>query len=355
MQKEIITAQNTIHIGQSSNDVLGDFLRTKYKGKKITIITDDNVFENWIEQIVTSVSELHEAEIIQLPAGEDSKCIEIASQIWETLSENKVGRGDLVINFGGGVITDLGGFVSSVYKRGIAFVNIPTSLLAQVDASVGGKTGINLGPYKNQIGAFSDSELVLINPLYLGTLPPAELSSGYAEMLKHGLISSKTHWNDLKSIDYQKTEKLTGLIYDSIQIKSTIVNSDPTEKNQRKTLNFGHTIGHAIEGYLNQNEQTIKHGHAIALGMIAESYISYKQGLLNKKDWDEIYYILTDKFEKIYIDPVQFPHLIQLMENDKKNIEGQINFTLLSEIGTSSINHEISTEEILDALLFTLV
>ncbi|MFK8037598.1 MAG: 3-dehydroquinate synthase [Crocinitomicaceae bacterium] len=355
MQNKIETNHNVLYIGLSTNKTLNDLLKTEFSGRKKIILTDDNVFEYWIEQLVTSVPELSNAEIIQLPAGEDSKCIEIVMQVLETLSENKIERNDLILNFGGGVITDLGGFIASIYKRGIPFINIPTSLLSQIDASIGGKTGIDLGPHKNQIGTFNHANAVLINPNYLSTLPSEELKSGYAEMLKHGLIASQKHWNDLKHINYSNVDMLTTIIFDSIQIKHQIVDIDPHEKNIRKALNFGHTIGHAIEGYFIKTGKPIKHGYAIACGMIAESYISYKKGILDKKEWNEVHYILTDLFDKIIIDPIVFPQIMRLMENDKKNKAGKINFTLLTGIGTHIINQEVSKENILEALEHTLV
>lgn len=350
MQEKIKTSQNTLYISQSTNDTLDNILKTEFKNNKKIILTDTNVFEHWIQQLVSSVPELSEAEIIQLPAGEESKCIEIAMQVWETLSENKIGRDDLILNFGGGVITDLGGFIASVYKRGIPFVNIPTSLLSQIDASVGGKTGIDFGPHKNQIGTFNHPKVVLINPNYLSTLPTEELNSGYAEMLKHGLIASKRHWNSLKFIDFNDFDKLSEQIYDSIQIKNQIVEIDPEEKNVRKALNFGHTIGHAIEGYFLQNNQPIKHGYAVAYGMIAEAYLSYKRKLISKEEWNEINYVLTDFYKNKSIDPIVFSQIIRLMENDKKNENGKINFTLLAGIGKHVINQEVARTEILDAL-----
>ncbi|MFK8046456.1 MAG: 3-dehydroquinate synthase [Crocinitomicaceae bacterium] len=353
MQKQIETQQNIVHISQETNIILSSLLTEKYKDSKKIILTDDNVFELWIEHLVTSVPELSESEIIQIPAGEDSKCIEIATQIWETMSENKIERGDVLINFGGGMISDLGGFIASLFKRGIHFINIPTTLLSQVDASVGGKTGVDLGQLKNQIGVFNHAKTVLINPNYLSTLAGDELDSGYAEMLKHGLIKSEKYWNKLKDLQYSNTESLTGLIYDSIQIKNEIVKADPEEKNERKALNFGHTVGHAIEGYLLNSSNPIKHGHAIALGMIAEAYISFQLKLLNKKDWDEIHYILTDYFEKIPLENSTFSELLILMGNDKKNEGGKINFTLLSGIGSYKINQEVKASLIVEALKYT--
>ena len=249
MPMEIKTENSKVVLTNEIYTELESVLNTVHSSSKKMILTDETVFGHWIEALITNTPALHEAEIIQLPAGEDSKCIEIAAQVWESLSEYKFNRNDVIINFGGGVITDLGGFVASTYKRGISFINIPTTLLSQVDASVGGKTGIDLGPYKNQIGSFAEAGHVLIDPIYLTTLTDEQLLSGYAEMLKHGLIQSAIHWETLKTTAPSDITNRPQLIFDSINIKHQIVASDPFEENDRKALNFGHTIGHGIEGY----------------------------------------------------------------------------------------------------------
>ena len=350
MKAKIETKNCTLFFDDQIYDQLESIINTDFSQSKKVIITDKNVFDLWVENLITSVPSLHDAEIIQLPAGEDTKCIEIAVQVWESLSEYQISRQDLILNFGGGVITDLGGFIASTFKRGLNFINIPTSLLSQVDASIGGKTGIDLGPYKNQIGTFSDPNYVFISPHFLTTLDQSQILSGTAEMLKHGLIQSKTHWNNLKKINLKKIEDATELIYDSIQIKNTVVDLDPQELNLRKSLNFGHTIGHAIEGHFLKTNQTVPHGIAVAWGMIVESYFAYKTNLISKEEWDEIHYVLTDFYPSCSLKKEDFSILLDLMKNDKKNENGDINFTLISAIGQSEINQIVPEKLIIEGL-----
>ena len=354
MSNQIKATDYSILIGLDSNEKLNDFLIENYSNSKKIIITDEHVFEHWIENLITSVHELHKAEIIQLPAGENTKCFDFSIQVLESLSEYEINRQDVVINFGGGVISDLGGFVASIYKRGISFINIPTTLLSQVDASVGGKTGIDLGALKNQIGCFSNPEKVFINPSYLSTLPQQELLSGYAEMLKHGLVYSKTHWEAIKLIDFNNQNQLIELIKQSVEIKNEIVNIDPKEENIRKILNFGHTIGHAIEGVLLEKNTPIPHGYAIAWGMITESYIAFKKELLNQLEFDEINTFISNLYPKIQLSQTNIDSLISLMKHDKKNNDNRINFTLISGIGKAVINEYVDELLIKEALGFML-
>ncbi|MFN7100541.1 MAG: 3-dehydroquinate synthase family protein, partial [Flavobacterium sp.] len=248
----------------------------------IFIIVDTNTNElclpNFLPLLETDVA----IEIIEFEAGEENKNIETCVQIWNVLTELGADRKSLVINLGGGVVTDLGGFVASTFKRGIDFIHIPTTLLSMVDASVGGKNGVDLGNLKNQIGVINVPLMVLIDTQYLETVPQTEMRSGLAEMLKHGLIYDRAYWNqflDLAAIDYADFD---ALIYRSVEIKNEIVTQDPTEKNIRKALNFGHTLGHAIESYFLESieKTTLLHGEAIAVGMILESFIAMKKGLL---------------------------------------------------------------------------
>ena len=343
-----------IIINDSIYEPLEVMLASHYTNAKKIIITDETVFGLWIEQLVTAVPALHQAEIIQIPAGEDSKCLEIAHHIWGSLSDYEIGRKDLILNFGGGVITDLGGFIASTFKRGLDFINIPTTLLSQVDASVGGKTGIDLGPFKNQIGTFAYPKAVFIGTDFLSTLPETQLYSGYAEMLKHGLIADQTHWQALKSISPNDVANHPQLIQHSIEIKYRIVKADPTETGIRKALNFGHTIGHAIEGHLMSLESPVPHGFAVAWGMIAEAYLAFQTQVLPKQDWDEIYYVLSDLYPSAPITTAHIDSLLQLMQQDKKNEDGQINFTLLSTIGAHVINRQSETEQIAQSLKFLI-
>ncbi len=350
MTKTIQHQSSKIFFGNNLEDNLNEVLKTEYSGRKKIIITDDNVFDIWVENLITSVEELNGAEIIQFPAGEENKTIEMCYQVWETLTDYKIGRGDVILNFGGGVITDMGGFIASTYKRGIDFINIPTTLLSQVDASVGGKTGVDLGGFKNQIGVFALPTYVFIEYKYLNTLPQKQLVSGYAEMLKHGLIEDIRHWQNLIDIKVLTVECLSEYIYDSVNIKHHIVVSDPTEKGKRKALNFGHTIGHAIEGFLLTNDQTVPHGYAVAWGVLVESKMSVKLNLLNENDYQNIKKFISSTYPKCPVDSSHINELLDLMLNDKKNNGSQINFTLLDEIGSCIVNQEVDENCIIECL-----
>jgi 3-dehydroquinate synthase len=254
---------------------------------------------------------------------------------------------------GGGVVTDLGGFVASTFKRGIDFIHVPTTLLAMVDASVGGKNGVDLGHLKNQIGVINVPKMVLIDSTYLETLPQNEMRSGLAEMLKHGLIYDANYWKqflDLSQLDFADFDTL---IYQSIEIKNNIVMQDPTENGIRKALNFGHTLGHAIESYFLENEhkKTLLHGEAIAAGMILESYLSWQKQSITEKDYLEIKNTLNSIFERIVFEESDLAPILDLLIHDKKNEYGTIQFALLDGVGKIKINQTAEKELIIAAFL----
>lgn len=355
MKNELHYNNSTLVFSPLTSADLNTYLEMHFATHKKVILTDENVADLWMEHLITSFSELHEAEIIVLPAGEESKSIEICTQVWGALSDYEIGRNDLIINVGGGVITDLGGFIASTYKRGLSFINIPTTLLAQVDASVGGKTGIDLGGYKNQIGVFSDPQRVYIDAGFLSTLPQQELISGYAEMLKHGLIASADYWAKLASLNpLENIENFLDFIYTSVKIKRDIVVIDPTEKGARKTLNFGHTIGHAIEGYCLENQAPIPHGYGVAWGMVAESYIALKLQLINSAAFDEITKKIKTIFPPLNLSVAALPRLFELIKNDKKNDHKGLNFTLINGIGSAVYNQRVETKLVEEAFRFIL-
>lgn len=345
------TESYSIEIGSIIESSLNDLLLKTYANSKIVIIVDENTHDYCLEYMLTSFDQLKDAEVMLLPVGEENKVMEVCFQVWQALSDYQVGRKDLIINLGGGVVTDMGGFIAAIYKRGIDFVNIPTSLLGMVDASIGGKTGIDLGAFKNQLGVFKDPCKIYIDPVFIGTLPDIELLNGYAEMLKHGLVKDRDKWNVLKQVKSLEELNNENWIMDSVQIKFEIVKSDPYEKGERKLLNFGHTVGHAIEGFL-LDKEPIGHGHAVAIGMVAESYIAFKQERLSKADYYEIELILTDKFPLIHFEEDEISEIIQLTKNDKKNESNKINCTLLNKIGEGLINCEVKGDEIRNALLY---
>lgn len=341
----------SIEIGPIIESTFSDLLFNKYSDSKVIIIVDENTHDHCLEYMLTSFESLKDSEIMLLPAGEENKVMEVCFQVWQALSEYKIGRKDLIINLGGGVVTDMGGFIASVFKRGIDFIHIPTSLLGMVDASIGGKTGIDLGPYKNQLGVFSFPKVIYVDPIFLGSLPNEEVLFGFAEMLKHALISSREKWEELKNISTIEDIVNIQLIIDSIKVKFEIVESDPFEKDKRKSLNFGHTIGHAIEGFL-LDKEPIGHGHAVAIGMIAESYISMKMGKLNKTDYYDIELILTEKFPMINLDELAIKEIVLLARNDKKNETNKIKCVLLNKIGEADGTNTISGNDIAEALFY---
>lgn len=334
-----------IEVGSIEDSSLTQLIETSYSQSKIVIMVDENTHDYCLEYLLTTFDFLKEAEVMLLPAGEENKVMEVCFQVWEALTEYGIGRTDLIINLGGGVVTDMGGFIASIYKRGVDFIHIPTSLLAMVDASIGGKTGVDLGVYKNQLGVFNQPKAIFIDPAFLQTLPIEEIRNGFAEMLKHGLVADDKHWNNIKG---KTVESLTLQdIVDSVSIKFKIVEEDPNEKNSRKKLNFGHTIGHAIEGYLLQKEP-ISHGYAVAIGMLVEAGISFDEQKISEDEFNEIRTIITRNFQLIAFDSEEIISIVAIMQNDKKNSSNKINFSLLNGIGSCEINSEFESEELMN-------
>lgn len=351
MAKTIHTDHYAIEIGPIVESSFGELLRTTYANARKIILVDDNTHDACLEYLLTSYNELKDAEIMLLPEGEQNKVMEVCFQVWEAWTEYAIERSDLVINLGGGVVTDMGGFIAAVYKRGLNFINIPTSLMAMVDASIGGKTGIDLGKHKNQLGAFADPVAVYVDPSFLNSLPIDEIRNGFAEMLKHGLIADEKYWGILRCIVPEEDIFGEKIIAESIRIKMDIVAADPQEKEERKKLNFGHTIGHAIEGHFLE-DTPIAHGHAVAIGMLAESYISFRRNLISKEQLEEISQTILQHFEVPVFETHITPELFALMLNDKKNFNLQIQCTLLNGIGGSLVNQAISEEELAQAMTY---
>ena len=319
---------------------------------QLLILVDENTHEFCLPILLQNLNTDIPFEIIEIEAGEEMKTIETATQLWDILSEFSVDRKSLMINLGGGVITDLGGFVASTYKRGIKFIHIPTSLLAMCDASIGGKTGIDHNFLKNIIGTFSMPEKIFLFPSFLNTLPYRELRSGFAEMLKHGLIADKNHWDDLISLKELTAASIAPNIERSMEIKQHFVEHDFKEQNIRKNLNFGHTIGHAIESYSLQTGQPIAHGEAVAAGMICETYLAKIENLISEDTSEKIISNIQKFFPKISIADQNIENILQLMTHDKKNSNGQISFSLLNSIGNCHFDYIPAEENIKSALYF---
>lgn len=353
MKESIISTQNyPIHICESAGEQLDSYI-SKHEYSKIFILMDENIMEHCWPILQHESEGIKEAEILVIEAGESSKDIEIATQLWHTLGEYEADRSSLLINFGGGMISDLGGFIASTFKRGMDFVNIPTSLLSMVDASIGGKTAVNLGHFKNQVGLFSEPKSLFIQTSFLNSLDQRQILSGWAEMLKHGLITDKKHWEALIAEKELSVENIESFIEKSILIKKEVVEQDFTEKNIRKTLNFGHTLGHALESYSLKNEESpLLHGEAVAIGMVLESYLSVKSGLLSQSEFDQIRKVISSYYEPYNITEDFIQQLETLLWQDKKKSGKQLNLTFVSSIGKSIINQESSLEDIKESIKF---
>lgn len=354
--KTISTSGYQVIFNDNQYDSVNQYIDTA-KPSKLVVLTDSNTslfcLDYFLSKLKTTVSILNTT----IPAGEKHKNIESCNLVWNFLSENEVDRKSLVINLGGGVVTDLGGFVDSTFMRGIDYINIPTSLLAMVDASVGGKTGIDLGFLKNQIGLVVKPKMVVIDTLYLQTLPKVEFNSGVAEILKHGLIFSKDYWSLISNAKISNDKTIEKIIYDSVDIKKSIVERDPLEKNIRKTLNFGHTLGHALETYSHSNENEITpllHGEAIAIGLILAGFISTEALGFSKEKLHEIISQYDRYFNKIELNSQDIKEVIQLLKFDKKNFNGTVNFVLLNDIGSPVIDQRVSNDLIIKAFEYYL-
>ena len=346
----IATPNYSIQIGNSALDQLNSFLK-RNKFSKILILVDENTLQHCLPHLIMCVKNLADAEVVELESGEKNKTIEVCVNVWRALSELGADRKSLLINLGGGVITDLGGFIAATFKRGIAFVNIPTTLLSQIDASAGGKTGVDLDGIKNEVGVFADPKELFIFPGFLRTLPRRQMLSGFAEALKHGLIADKSYWEKLRTVNLADDVSWDEIILRSVKIKSGIVESDPFETGKRKVLNFGHTIGHALETFfLEGGESSLLHGEAVAAGMICESWLSNQLAGLHENELEEITQAILQLYGCVQINKISDHRLIELMRHDKKNNNGIINFTLLDAIGKAVINKKAAAEDIIEAL-----
>ena len=339
---QTITANNySVYFDSKGYETLAEMLKPSHYSK-IFILVDENTSQYCLPHLLNHLATEIEIEIIELEVGEIHKNIATCTEVWGALSDLGGDRKSILINLGGGVISDLGGFVACTFKRGIDFINIPTTLLSMVDASIGGKNGVDLGNLKNQIGIIREPKAVIVDTQFLSTLPQNEMRSGLAEMLKHGLIFDKKYWDKFKDLKSLNTDNLNELIHQSIEIKNEIVCEDLTENGIRKSLNFGHTLGHAIESYFleNDNKTSLLHGEAIAVGMILESFISREKELLTNEEYQEIKYIINDIFERIEFSQIDIEKIIELLIFDKKNEFGKVQFALLDGIGKIKINQE---------------
>ncbi len=331
-------------------EALQSFLAEK-KYSKIFVLTDEHTHKYCFPLLQKALSS-EKMHLISVPSGELNKNIRTCEAIWQQLMRAGADRKSVLINLGGGVIGDMGGFCAGTYYRGIAFIQIPTTLLSQVDSSIGGKLGIDFDEVKNSVGIFRNPAAVFITSDFLQTLSEREVRSGFAEMIKHALICSATQWKTLSQIAHFKNTDWSAHITPSLMIKKRVVVKDPFEMNVRKSLNFGHTIGHAVESFFLEKENALLHGEAIAIGMVCEAYLAHKKMGLSQVELEEITQFILKTYKKQLLPAEHFPEMIAIMAKDKKNEGATINCTLLKKIGNFVINCTVTKEEILESLYF---
>ncbi|WP_430613233.1 3-dehydroquinate synthase [Flavobacterium sp. JP2137] len=340
--KKILSDQYDIIFGVPAYNFLGKLIKNRAYSK-IFVLTDTQCNALCIPHFLAHLPTETAFEIIEIETGEAFKTMETAYSICQALTELKADRDSVLITVGGGVVTDMGGFVAAIFKRGIACINVPTSLLAMVDASVGGKTGIDLDGIKNQLGTFTMPQSVLIDVRFLETLAADQMRAGLAEMFKHGLIYDRSYWEVLTQLGQLTTDDLEDLIFHSVQIKNEIVAQDPTEKGLRKILNFGHTLGHAIESFFLESTErtTLLHGEAVAMGMVLESYLSWQMGKLTEDEYYSIKTVLFGTFAPIDLTASEVEACLQWLQHDKKNSGGIPQFVLLDALGSAVVNQVV--------------
>lgn len=316
---------------------------------KILVLVDENTAAHCLPRIKAPLQD-KEWMSIQIPSGEPHKNIATCQQIWGEMMKAGADRKALTINLGGGVIGDMGGFCASTFKRGMDFLQIPTTLLSQVDASIGGKLGIDFMQVKNSIGLFQDPRTVLIDPIFLHTLPVPEIRSGFAEIIKHSLIADAQQWRQLRRIRELTSVAWAPIITPSLLIKKKIVEEDPYEKGVRKALNFGHTIGHAVEGHALETNRPLLHGEAIAIGMICETFLSNRILGLPETALNDVSRFLLSIYDPYLLEPDNYRLYLNLMQNDKKNEAGAINFSLIDRPGSAVVNQTCGEELIVESL-----
>jgi 3-dehydroquinate synthase len=355
------TDYTDLYTGTSVFSSVTDYLLKHFgKSEQIFILVDENTKVHCLPGLTSFVPRLQNAEVIEVKSGEANKSIESAVHVWTALSEKNADRDSVLVNVGGGAISDLGGFVASTYKRGITYMNVPTTLLAMTDAAIGGKTGINLNNLKNNVGVFSLPRAIFIYTGFLRTLNKQHMLSGIAEVMKYGLILDPGLWKKISRMDFQRivNEPFRDTVWDDIVKKTVITKSDIAEKdfkdwNERKYLNFGHTFGHAFETFsMNSSSGELTHGHAVALGMICESYLSTLKAGLKKQDLDEIVSLITSNYDLFPVSRESYPEIFDIIKADKKSHQGRIAFTLLKNPGHALINQFCTSESMQEALDF---
>lgn len=355
MEQTIINSNGySIFIGNEAFDTIRSYLHQyEFKENKIFLLVDENSRKYCLPRLMSNIQLFQQVHILEVGSGVEIKNLDVCRKLWRELTDNNADRDSVLVNLGGGAVSDLGGFVASTYKRGIRYVNIPTTLLAMVDASVGGKVGIDMEGLKNHIGLFSNPQAVFIIPEFLDTLPERQQKTGFAEVIKHALIYEKQYWEDLSEKSFAEIKNWREVIEWCIEIKNYFVTEDPLDRGFRKVLNFGHTIGHAVESYSMQNDdEVISHGEAVAIGLVCETYISHKIAGLPADQFEEISQYIGTNFNHYPFRTGSFEFVLDSIRHDKKNSGNNVNFTLITSIGNSIINQVVEMNIIRESLIY---
>lgn len=317
----------------------------------VFILGDENTMRHCLQELLAESPQLQAAETIAIVPGEASKSLGVCQHIWEFLTARAADRGALIVALGGGVVTDIAGFVAGAYKRGVRCAHVPTSLMGMVDAAIGGKAAIDLGGVKNTVGMFHDPLGVYVHVPFLKSLGKRELLNGVAEMIKHGLVRDRSHWDAIHGASLHSIDELAPLVGRSAAIKAAVVKEDPREDGLRKLLNFGHSIGHGLEAFSWEGQQRfLQHGEAVAIGMVCESWLSWRLGMLDRGSYDLIAKHLLSLFKPLVLQGAEHHRIIELMRNDKKNSGGEFRFTLLTGIGSAQADVRITAAQVHEAL-----
>ncbi|MFZ1617026.1 MAG: 3-dehydroquinate synthase [Flavobacteriales bacterium] len=340
-----------VHLGGDALGQLERWLITEAPGADVFVLGDEHTLVQCLPELLAHVPSLREASNLQVRSGEQSKDLEVCRALWSHLAEKAASRKAVLVNLGGGVVTDVGGFVAACYKRGIRFANVPTTLMGMVDAAIGGKTAIDLNGVKNLVGLFVDPVGTYVHPTFLRTLGKREVLNGVAEMVKHGLVYDADHWNAVRRAPLHDLDALAPLIRRSAAIKAEVVSLDPTEQDQRKLLNFGHTIGHALEAFaLESQQRSLLHGEAVAIGMVCATWLSWRTGLLDRDRMNAVEEHLMGLYPMFHLQEADHHRIIDLMRNDKKNHGEGFRFTLLTGIGSARVDVPINAAQVAEAL-----
>lgn len=320
-------------------------------GARFFVLGDENTLRHCLPELLAHVPQLRQAESIEVGSGESTKSLAVCQDIWTHLAERTADRRTVLVCLGGGVVTDLGGFIAGTYKRGIACAHVPTTLMGMVDAAIGGKSAIDLAGVKNLVGVFHDPIGVYIHTPFLKSLGKRELLNGVAEMIKHAAVADAEHWEAISSAELHDMDALIPLIARSAAIKAAVVKNDPREQGPRKMLNFGHTIGHGVEAHSWEGSQrALLHGEAVAVGMVCEAWLSWRMGFLDRESNDRIAQLILSLFRPFSLHSAEHHRIVELMRNDKKNTDDQFRFTLLTGIGSAKVDVNVSAAQVQEAL-----